>query len=139
MKSAKEYFLYALLLFGSLLLMSYIDIRLELIAKQDYRVWKWIMIKQFLYIPVGVALAFPSFFSNLKKNGVWKIDYKKILFFGIPALYLTFYFTFHFYNPLGMIRAPWVFVFGIEPYKLGGMILGYVILSSFTKSVDVQK
>jgi hypothetical protein len=91
------------------------------------------MISQFLYIPVGVLLAFPYFIKNLKKRGVWKVDYKKILFFGIPAMYFTFYFTFHFYSPVSAIGAPWFILSGIELYKLGGMILGYVIVSSFFK------
>jgi hypothetical protein len=134
LKSTKWYLVNALLLFGTLLLMSYIDFRLQDIAKQDYRVWKWIMISQLLYIPVGFVLAFPYFIKNLRKSGVWKVDYKKILFFGIPAIYFTFYLTFHFYSPLSAIGTPWFILSGIKLYKLGGMILGYVIVSSFFKN-----
>jgi hypothetical protein len=134
MKSSRSYFLYSFLIFGTLLLMSYIDFRLELIAEQDYRVWKWVTIKQFLYIPVGFVLAFPCLFKGYNKNGSWKIDYKKLLFFGIPALYLTFYLTLYFFTPLNNITLPWFVVSEIELYKLGGIILGYVIASSFYKT-----
>jgi hypothetical protein len=140
MKSTKSYFLYALLLFGTLLLMSYFDYRLEILSKQEYRPWKWIMIRQILFIPVGVVFAFPYFLQNYKKSGDWKIDYKKILFFGLPALYLTFSFTLHFNSPLGIIGLPWFLMSGIGLYKLGGTLLGYIIFSSFFKSsIDVYE
>jgi hypothetical protein len=136
MKSVYNNLLYALVLFGTIFLMAYIDLRTELIAKQDYRVWKWIVIKSFLYIPVGFILAFPHFFQQLKNSGVWKIDYIKLLFLALPASYLTFYLPFHFLIPLNTINVPWFIVSGIELYKLGGTILGYVVLTSLYKTED---
>jgi hypothetical protein len=80
------------------------------------------------------VLAFPYYFQNLKKGGGWKIDYKKLLLFGIPALYLTFYLSLYFFTPLSRISVPWFVASGIDLYKIGGMILGYVIVSSFYKA-----
>ncbi|MRH43265.1 hypothetical protein GH741_11295 [Aquibacillus halophilus] len=134
MKSIISYFLYALLLFGTLLLVSYIDFRLEIIAKQDYRVWKWVTIKQFLYIPVGFALAFPYVVKNFKKDGNWKFDYKKIIFFGIPALCLTFSYTLYYHSVLGIVEIPWWIQMDGAVIELGGALLGYIIFSSFFKT-----
>lgn len=133
MKSTKGYVLFALLLFGTLLLMSNIDSRLSYLAERDYRVWKWMTIRQLLYIPVGFALALPYFVQNFNKKGVWKVDYKKMVIWGIPALFLTFYLTIHFHTPVGLIMPSWF----IEPVailnKIGGLILGYVVFTSFYK------
>lgn len=132
MKSTKSYLINALLLFGTLLLVAYVDFRLQLFAEQDYRVLKWLMIRQFLYIPVGVALALPYFLQTFKKNGDWKVDYKKIIFFGIPSLYFTLYFGLHFLSPISVF--PMFIISRIGLYKLGGTIFGYVLVTSFFKT-----
>ncbi|HYK73008.1 MAG TPA: hypothetical protein VEV44_07735 [Pseudoneobacillus sp.] len=133
MKSMKMYLIYAFLFFGTLLLASYIDLRIQIKVEQDYRVLKWITIRQFLFIPVGVTFAFLNFVQKLCIKGVWKYDYKKVITFGIPALYLTFFPTLYFFIPFRTITSPLLMVLGNELYKLGGFILGYVIVSSFYK------
>jgi hypothetical protein len=100
MNSTKNYLFYALLLFGTLLFISHIDYRIEIFAKQDARVWEWITIKQLLYIPIGVVLAVSHLFKNWKENRVWKVDFKRFLIFGLPALYLTFSFIWKYHSSL---------------------------------------
>jgi hypothetical protein len=141
MISIRSYIFYAFLLFGVLIVMTYIDYRLEHFAKESFRFWRWIILKPLLYIPVGAALAIPSFLQNFKKNGVWKIDYKRLLILGIPALYLTFYLPIHFYSPLKVLSFSLLSVLGSELYVLvvGGTILGYIILSSIFKLDDGLK
>ncbi|MRH42075.1 hypothetical protein GH741_05225 [Aquibacillus halophilus] len=87
-----------------------------------------------MFIPVGFALAFPYLIKNFKKDGKWKFDYKKFIFFGIPALYLTFSFSLYYNSPLGNLDIPlWIRMDGAE-IELGGTILGYIILSCFFKT-----
>lgn len=132
MESSKRYFLYAFIIFGTVLIISYIDLKIYLLVNESYRFWEWMWVRQFLYLPVGMALASPIFIENLSKTGVWKVNYKKLLILGLPALYLTVYIVLHFAG-LSKVWVPWFTLGGNQLYKVGSVILGYVIVSSFYK------
>jgi hypothetical protein len=128
MNSTKSYFLYALLLFTVLLFISHIDYRLEVIAKEQYNFWEWLTITQFLYISIGVVLAIPHLIKNRKEKSMWKIDYKKLLLFGLPSMYLTFSFTLHVY-----IKIPYFIMTTSSLFKIAAILLGYIVATSFYK------
>lgn len=43
-----------------------------------------------IYIIFGALLGLESLISQFKQFGCWKIDYKKALIFGLPALFFRF-------------------------------------------------
>jgi hypothetical protein len=131
MKSIKSNFLLSLLLFVVLIVISYISYRIEVLSSNSIKgVWQWILIQPLLYIPIGVSLAIPSFIQNFKLNGNWRIDNNRLLFFGIPSLFLTFLYPIHFYT---FIDLPTLVVSGEKLPILSAMIFGYILLTSFYK------
>lgn len=143
MKSVMRYVLYAVLLFGTLVIMMKIDVRLKNnIADNPANLMKWMTIRQFLYIPVGIVLALPYLYSQMKTFGSWKVNYKKLVIIGIPALCTTFFF-FIYYSELWIRNIIPNFLLvtfsNMLTYQIGGIILGYVLLTSFYKKEDQVK
>ncbi|WP_128214131.1 hypothetical protein [Clostridium manihotivorum] len=91
-----------------------------------------------VFIGLGVLLGIERLAAERKKNGIWKINLPKLIFLGIPSLYFSLG-IFLYYSSISFVRdiiaypLDYFFNNNVNILSLFQVILGYVIISSFTK------
>jgi hypothetical protein len=128
------YILYSILIFSTLLLTSYLDVKLKQLATESFSLFPWTIYRLLLFIPVGLLLGVPHLVKEKQKSGRWELNYLKLILIGIPALYFTLYFLFHFY--LQFLRLPshlGYLLTEVSTYKASGVIFGYILITSLYK------
>lgn len=130
-KDLGSYFLYSLLLFAIIFAVGSIEIHLKQIVSETFTFYPWLIFRCFLYIPVGIALGLPVLMNERKKEGNWKFNYIKSIFVGVPAIYFTFYFV--IYTFIGFMSYPFSLISSMPSNVVGGIVLGFVIITSFYK------
>lgn len=98
------------------------------IIKQTFVMYPWGIFSILMYFPIGVYLGLPKFLKEYSKPGKWKINYLKMIFVGLPMLYISFYWFYPFSYPI-----PAILVHSVSLFKFGTLILGFVIIDSITK------
>jgi hypothetical protein len=142
-KSWLKYLIYITIIIFIIVLKEYVQ---KLFSDAYYRyelgsIFFYVVISSFLGICIGLFLGLEHLFSELGKEGTWKINLPKLIIVGLPSLYIS-------------IANIWVFggskfLHNIIPYPLINllrygsgyvslfqMILGYVIITSFFKYSD---
>ena len=108
--------------------------------------WKYMIYGMVMCIAIGLLLGGEQLFTEIKKEGKWKINLPKIILLGLPALYLSLADIVHMpihlledvYNsPFSVIFNPWIAIASNTCYTeyitLIQVILGYVVITSFYK------
>ncbi|QOR67393.1 hypothetical protein IM538_04430 [Cytobacillus suaedae] len=129
-----HYILYSFLLFGVLLFTSYVDVKLKQIATESFSLFPWTIYRLLLFIPMGLLIGLPYLLKERQKEGRWGVNYLKLIFIGLPALYFTLYFIFHFY--LQFLRLPshlGYLLTEVSTYKTTGVIVGFILITSVYK------
>lgn len=82
-------------------------------------------------IIIGIYLAIPSFFSKVRRQGMWEVDWSKLTILGTVSLLLAITPILYFLSPIGQ-NVPWLVVWLIDfsqGYTIAGVVFGYMILS----------
>jgi drug/metabolite transporter (DMT)-like permease len=97
------------------------------------------LIPYFLYIVVsligGIILGLEPLLKNRTSAAPWKVDWLRILYLGVPALFFAVYLVLCFIFGLKMLPLKITTIFITEPafISLNAFILGYIIITSFYK------
>ena len=83
---------------------------------------------------MGVLLAFPSFILIVKKQGSWKFEWVKVLATSIPIFcYILAPFIFQIPS-IGVFMMDTYLLLHVSPLiPVYGIMLGYILLNSFSK------
>lgn len=125
MKRGLFYLIYAVVLFGYLLIMTRIIIMLSESVSSSNDFMKENLIQAIIYIVLGVLLGSIKFITQRKKQGKWKVNFPKLAIVGIPALYFSLQ---HFI--IQFIHFPYYF---LVDAKAAQIILGFILITSFDK------
>lgn len=130
------YSLYSILIFSTLLFSSYVDIKFKQIATESFSLFPWTFYRLLLFIPIGLLLGVPHLIKEKQKGGRWGFNYLKLIFIGLPALYFTLYFIFHFYFQFLRIPSHLGYLLTeVSTYKTAGVILGFILITSLYKKI----
>ncbi len=94
------------------------------------------LIISILFFPIGILLGLPRLIKEFNKRGKWTINVEKLVFVGIPMLYLTLYFFLSVYIPVLTVSGSQLLL-GNDFTLIASLIFGYVVISSFKKCSDV--
>ncbi|MPW26985.1 hypothetical protein GC105_14465 [Alkalibaculum sp. M08DMB] len=97
------------------------------------------IIMSFLHIVIGVILGLDHLVKEIKKQGVWKINFPKLILIGIPSLYFTL--SFYIYGYLSAISLPINTLLGGDTgfMTVFRIVLGHTIITSFYKTDKIFK
>lgn len=83
----------------------------------------------------GICLGIEQLVSEFKKSGHWRLDWLRLLIFGLPALVFTFLIYLYFGGAAGFL-PPKIMVYLALPVStaFGGLVLGYIFITSLRKA-----
>ena len=82
---------------------------------------------------MGSMFGLELLLRNIKKDGSWQVDIKRLLILGVPLSLLSVeYFNFVLWNDLAGIGVRYLMVPGRETFFR--FMLGYIIITSFNKN-----
>jgi hypothetical protein len=82
-------------------------------------------------IVIGIYLALPNFFSKVRRQGTWKIDWSKLAILGTVSLLLALTPILYYLSPIGQYALwliQWIIEFS-QGYTIAGVVFGYLLLS----------
>ncbi len=94
------------------------------------------------YGGIGLVLGLEHFILEMKKNGVWKVDWAKLLIMGLPTLLLSFSVFIYGFGSGIIWKIPLHFMDRMvvdywDIIYLFSLILGYTIITSvYKRDVD---
>lgn len=138
MKSFKKWAGYGAYL---LFLAVYITVSIQVLNRlYDYQqktqnTTSFILWNVITFVLFGVMLGLDYIFNEFKKEGLWKVNWSKIVFLGLPSAYLVacllaLAFNINFIVPQFIYNLFMPNLFITEPIDV---LLGYTIISSFYK------
>ncbi|GFZ32960.1 hypothetical protein CSC2_34860 [Clostridium zeae] len=133
------YFLYAVLFFCYIVLSNKLLLSIDKEKQMTYQIMPLILWSMFIFILLGLLLGLEKLILELRKNGSWKINIPKLVFLGIPALYLSLGVLIYYSSFIPQVLSYPIQFFlqdNINFFSIFQVILGYVISSSFVKVED---
>lgn len=130
-EKAIRYLVYTLVLFGFLLISQHLIEEFRKIASITYNTYPYIYIYIFSSIFVGMLIGVETFLREAAKRGKWKINGEKLLFLGLPSLYLTFKSFIPF--PVFSQKLPFLPYINPDIIPIVAIMLGYTFITSFYK------
>ncbi|MGM9986453.1 MAG: hypothetical protein ACI35O_04405 [Bacillaceae bacterium] len=136
----KHYIGFILLLFFSIFIAvmtaNYIFQIFDKTLSETYKHSPIILLKDVLFIPVGVILGLPAFYYKKKQQGKWRFNLLHFLILGVPSLLLMLYLMFYLFMPPYFNVLPSNISFAmleIAPYPVFAVLFGYAIISNWNK------
>lgn len=137
-KSYSKYIIYIMMIITYLFLNAYITHLINFKMKRTFTITPIIIIYgEIKYILLGLILGLENMIQEKKKEGIWKINIKRLLIIGLPMLILSI-FPFIYYG-FGLTVIPYKFIMlimqkdNITIRIMSGVILGYTIINSFIR------
>lgn len=90
----------------------------------------------FYPILIGLFIGMPLFINRARKKGVWKIEWLKLIFTGIPTLFFSLLYLMYFSPGIGIfLHNNTNFQLLVQPMfvTINGVMFGYSLISSFKK------
>jgi len=115
-----------------LLIAILIEYKLISLQKETYKVYPYLLLIGFLYVPAGLIIGLLNHKRETKK-GKWKFNFGYFLLFCLPSLYIILYGWIHYLPFLSLPEPISTAIFVTRPYSLFGLILGFGIMTSFYK------
>ncbi len=124
-KECLKYLVYILILFGFIFVEWFAinPILEEGYYRQNIAPYYY-LIPAVINIGIGFILGLDHFFNERKRTGAWKINLPKIIFMGIPSLYLSF---------SAFITGKLLIGSSTTYMALFQLILGFAIITGFYK------
>lgn len=133
-----KYFVYALILFGFILVSQVITKEFQRVASVTYNTYPFIYATIFCSMLTGFLVGLDALLREGKRKGKWKVNAEKLIFMGFPSLY----FTFKDFIPLRMfsrvLSPSFLPYINPETITIFAIILGYSCSTSFYKK-DMDK
>ncbi len=103
---------------------------------RDYTIVVYYLAQLGLFVFLGTLLGFcDRFICEIRKNGSWKVDVRKITIWGIPiGLFACSYLIYYGFNISGITNY-FAFIVNTESGQVvaAQIIFGYVLITSFYK------
>ncbi|MBU8878672.1 hypothetical protein BGM26_06670 [Bacillus sp. FJAT-29790] len=131
----KRHFMLIILFFSYSLLAFYIHDLLRAILNDQFRVYPYVFLIGFTYIPLGVILGSLNNLNEGRKPGKWSFHTVYFLSICLPSLYLLFYAWIHFQPFISLPMVIGSAILSAKPYPIFGLTFGYGIMTSFYKKV----
>ncbi|NBI28061.1 hypothetical protein [Chengkuizengella marina] len=133
-KNSVKYLIYGVGFIVLLIFLSEMTNYFQNIMQRTYNFYPWTMYSTLIYLPIGIYLGVPKLLKEFKKTGKWKINFQKLIFIGLPALYYAFYLYIPFFRPIPRFLIPLNSIF-----SLSIIMVGYIIIDSFIKEQENEK
>lgn len=138
-KSWLKYLTYIILILVIIVLKDYVEsIFSDSYKRFDSDMFFYLVISLILGVFIGALLGLDHYLSEIKKEGIWKINLPKLVLVGMPSLYFSLtniWFLSEIKYLRDIISYPLLFIFryGSGYISLFQVILGYVLITSFFK------
>lgn len=127
MKNWVVYVVWAILFFSLLTMFS--SILHQTISSSQFHIW----LSPIMFIFFGCLLGLEKLTTEFRKDGNWSIDFYRLIFLGLPSMFVAFYL------PLKM-NGYYLFQFAALNYfgfiEISSMLCGYVITSMFYRNLE---
>ncbi|MDM5154473.1 hypothetical protein QUF88_11690 [Bacillus sp. DX1.1] len=137
MKIAIRYFLYSVAFFTSLFIIIRIPNLLKEHATTTYNMFPYLIYTPLLYIAIGILLGLPTFLKENSKVGRWSFQIEKLVFVGIPALYIAFYPLLYFST--GILMLPSYInslIMSTDIYLIAAVIFRHILITVVEKNTS---
>ncbi|GAA0182129.1 hypothetical protein SH2C18_45620 [Clostridium sediminicola] len=138
-KSWLKYLIYIVIIFVMIYIRNYVIGLYTAYFQREFRInLSLLTISMLITIGIGLLLGIEYFISEIKKEGLWKLNFPKIILLGVPSLYFSItQFAVYCKNQFwqNIIGFPWLKLqINSSSYvTLFQLIFGYVIITSFYK------
>ena len=133
MRSIIRYLLMSVLAFSVMYFSTWGIGMLQQQAKRTYNFSQYLYSVNLFYVVVGLALGLEMYFKEKGKPGKWNVNVWKLVWFGLPALFLTLGSLPPFVNALRLYQiAPQLGNMGLL-IIVSEILLGYIVITSFYK------
>ena len=132
------YFLYAVIFFAYIFFSNKMFYVLNEQRSNTFEFFPGLIWSTVIFVILGVLLGLEKFILERRKEGHWEVNLPKVIFLGIPSLYLAFG-VFLYYCPLEFVNQTLtyplrLFLEGYSSFwSVFQMIFGYVVVTSFYK------
>jgi hypothetical protein len=135
-KKVMGYLLYAVLLFGYLFLVNYLYLALVRYNSIYFNITSLILrAMPVSYIIFGCMLGLEHIVRQTRREGVWSVAVVRLIFLGLPSLYISFYWWLYFLGPLRKpILSAWL---PQQFFTIAAVVFGYVLITSFNKGSNL--
>lgn len=133
-----SYFLYAVIFFAYIFFSNKMFHVLNEQRSNTFEFFPGLIWSTVIFVILGVLLGLEKFILERRKEGHWEVNLPKVIFLGIPSLYLAFG-VFLYYCPLEFVNQTLtyplrLFLEGYSSFwSVFQMIFGYVVVTSFYK------
>jgi len=136
-KRVLPYLIYVIILYLLIYLATYIGTYFYEISRSTFNRTPEAIYTTFYPIVLGLYAGFPNLYKQLKKEGVWTVDWVKLLIIGIPSLFVALsYIILLLISEKGIAVSypfPAIFAMYTAPRFLSSFIFGYILITSFKK------
>ncbi|HEY8892584.1 MAG TPA: hypothetical protein VIM70_20305 [Clostridium sp.] len=139
MKSWLKYLIFIILIFFMIILREYVEkLYLDSHLRFESAMYFYLVINLLLGVCIGLILGLEHLLSEFRKEGMWKINFPKLILVGIPSLYFSltnvwFLGKSQFLREIISYPLHYFFRYGSSYISLFQVILGYVVITSFFK------
>jgi hypothetical protein len=140
LKSWLRYFVFALIIFGLIILNAYVLRQFSSIQSKTYTINFFLLsVTSLIYMVLGALLGYEYLITEAEKSGHWKLNLPKFIFLVIPSLYLSLGLVLYF-TDLGILYYPVVGLllnsakYSLTVMSVSQILFGYFIVTSFYKS-----
>ena len=133
-----RYIIYALVLFGFLLLSQQLLNEFQRMAGITYNVYPFIYASICCSILMGSLVGVDVILKEAQKGGKWGIDAEKLMFIGLPSFYFSFksFIMLPVFSPA--LSSSFSLYVNPETAFISALIFGYSVTTSFHKK-DLKK
>ena len=132
-----HYFLYGLLLLVYIIFcqmwLEYLNVQ----GKKTFVILPFEIWSTIIYSVGGVLLGLEKFIAEVKKKGNWKVNWPKVIFLGIPSIYLALgiFIGYLPYSIRGILWHPFSLLYfsEIDLVPIFQLAFGYILITSFNK------
>ncbi|MYL48951.1 hypothetical protein GLV98_05615 [Halobacillus litoralis] len=129
MNSKKLVFMQSAAIFGYLVFISIVTVKVQGTALVTENFYFYIIFSQFVYVPVGIIHALPGFLSKWEKGGQWKWKKRYGFFFLFPTLYMMMV---PYVIPVGSL-FPNLLITNPSVSSVIQVLCGYFLIKGFEK------
>ncbi len=138
LKSWLKYLIYIALIFFIIALREHVEKLLsDSYYRQESTMFFYLVISLLLGVCIGLLLGLEYLLGELRKKGIWKINFPKLILVGLPSLYFSltnicFLSGSQFLRDIIAYPLHYLMRYGLGYVSLFQMVLGYVIITSFS-------
>jgi hypothetical protein len=143
LKVAIRYFLYSVGFFITIFIVLHVQRLLKEHTAETYNFIPYIIYAPLLYIIIGILLGLPTLLKENSKSGRWTFKLEKMVFVGVPSLYIALYPL--IYAKVRILMLPnymSTVLLSSEIYLITALIFGYILITALEKKYkdhpDVQ-